>query len=293
MAISSLAGQRAPASLLIDVAQLERDYAALTPETPNVSFGTSGHRGRPDQASFNEAHILAITQAICEYRAGQGIDGPLYLGKDTHAASRWAEWTALEVLHGNGVDVITQANDGYAPTPVISRAILVENASRTAHRADGIVITPSHNPPADGGFKYNPPNGGPADTDITGWVERRANALLAAGNQGVKRAAGNARTLDLAGPYIADLGNVIDMEAIKVSGLRIGVDPLGGASVDYWARIGERYGLALSVLNQAVDPTFGFMTVDHDGVIRMDCSSPLCHGLAGGLEGQVRHRLRE
>jgi phosphoglucomutase len=274
MPLSVLAGQPAPPSLLIDVAQLEKDYYALAPERPNVSFGTSGHRGRPDQATFNEAHILAITQAICEYRAGQGIDGPLYLGKDTHAASRWAEWTALEVLFANGVDVVTQAGDGYAPTPVISRAILVENADRTAHWADGIVITPSHNPPADGGFKYNPPNGGPADTDITGWVEKRANELLAGGNQDVKRASGNARTLDLAGPYINDLSSVIDMDAIKSSGLRIGVDPLGGASVDYWARIAERYGLAMSVVNQSVDPTFSFMTVDHDGVIRMDCSSP-------------------
>ena len=274
MAISTLAGHPAPASLLIDVAQLERDYYALKPDVANVSFGTSGHRGTPGQATFNEAHILAITQAICEYRQGHGIDGPLFLGKDTHAASRWAEWTAIEVLVANGVDVVTQAGDGYTPTPVISRAILVENAGRTAHWADGIVITPSHNPPADGGFKYNPPNGGPADTDITGWVERRANELLTGGNAGVKRGAGNVRALDLAGPYIRDLGSVIDMDAIRASGLRMGVDPLGGASVDYWARIAEHYGLAMSVLNQQVDPTFGFMTVDHDGVIRMDCSSP-------------------
>ena len=274
MAISTLAGLPAPASLLIDVAQLERDYYALDPAVPNVSFGTSGHRGTPGKATFNEAHILAITQAICEYRLSKGIDGPLFLGKDTHAASRWAERTAIEVLVANGVDVVTQAGDGYTPTPVISRAILVENAGRTGHWADGIVITPSHNPPADGGFKYNTPNGGPADTDVTGWVERRANQLIAGGNAQVKRGAGNVRALDLAGPYINDLANVIDMDVIRSSGLRIGVDPLGGASVDYWARIAERYGLALSVLNQAVDPTFGFMTVDHDGVIRMDCSSP-------------------
>ncbi len=279
MAISSLAGLPAPTSLLIDVAQLEKDYYALVPDAANplerVSFGTSGHRGTPSKSTFNEAHILAITQAICEYRQSQGIDGPLFLGKDTHAASRWAEWTASQVLLANGVDLVTQAGDGYAPTPVISRAILTENAGRTAHWADGIVITPSHNPPADGGFKYNPPNGGPADTDVTGWVERRANELLAEGNQGVKRgAAGNARSLDLAAPYINDLGNVINMDAIRASGLRIGVDPLGGASVDYWARIAERYGLAMSVVNQSVDPAFGFMSVDHDGVIRMDCSSP-------------------
>ena len=210
MAISTLAGHPAPASLLIDVAQLERDYYALKPDVANVSFGTSGHRGTPGQATFNEAHILAITQAICEYRQGQGIDGPLFLGKDTHAASRWAEWTAIEVLVANGVDVVTQAGDGYTPTPVISRAILVENAGRTAHWADGIVITPSHNPPADGGFKYNPPNGGPADTDITGWVEKRANELLAAGNRGVRRLAYEkalalVTQTDLITPYVNEL----------------------------------------------------------------------------------------
>ncbi|MBY0508380.1 MAG: phosphoglucomutase (alpha-D-glucose-1,6-bisphosphate-dependent) [Bryobacteraceae bacterium] len=274
MATSTLAGQPAPAELLIDVAQLERDYYALQPEAPNVSFGTSGHRGTPSQATFNEAHILAITQAICEYRAGQGIDGPLFLGKDTHAASRWAERTAIEVLSANGVDVVTQANDGYTPTPVISHAILRENAQRDGHWADGIVITPSHNPPQDGGFKYNPPNGGPADTDITGWVERRANALLAGGNRDVRRQAPQVRAVDLAGPYIDDLASVIDLDRVRASGLRLGVDPLGGASVHYWARIAERYGLALTVVNTAVDPTFGFMTVDHDGAIRMDCSSP-------------------
>jgi len=274
MAISTLAGLRAPASLLIDVAELERAYYGVRPLTPNVSFGTSGHRGTPPAGTFNEAHILAITQAICEYRAGKGIDGPLFLGKDTHAASRWAERTAIEVLSANGVDVVVQEQDGYAPTPVISRAILVENARRTAHWADGIVITPSHNPPGDGGFKYNPPNGGPADTDITGWVERRANELIAGDNEDVPRALPKVRAVDLAGSYIADLGSVIDMDAIRASGLRIGVDPLGGASVNYWARIAERYGLALTVVNPAVDPTFGFMTVDHDGIIRMDCSSP-------------------
>lgn len=288
MAISSLAGQPAPASLLIDVAKLEDDYYTYVPNPANpvqrVSFGTSGHRGTPSKSTFNEAHILAITQAICEYRAGQGIDGPLYLGKDTHAASRWAERTAIEVLVANGVDVVVQEGDGYAPTPVISRAILVENEGRTAHWADGIVITPSHNPPADGGFKYNPPNGGPADTDVTGWVEKRANELLAGNNAGVRRGTGNVRSMDLAKPYINDLGNVIDMEAIRAAGVRIGVDPLGGASVDYWARIAERYGLAMSVVNQSVDPAFGFMTVDHDGVIRMDCSSPYAMASLVGLK---------
>ena len=276
-----LAGRPAPAELLIDLAQLERDYyhhaVDLGDPSHLVSFGTSGHRGSPFAGTFTESHILAITQAICEYRKAQGITGPLFLGKDTHAASAPAERTALEVLVANGVEVVIQAGDGFTPTPVISHAILT---ARSLGGADGIVITPSHNPPADGGFKYNPPNGGPADTDATGWIQDRANALLRAGNREVKRFSGNPRTAatvraaDLAPDYIADLANGIDFDAIRRSGLSIGVDPLGGASLAYWKPIAERYGLNLTVVNTAHDPRFGFMTVDHDGKIRMDCSSP-------------------
>ncbi len=285
-AMHPLAGTPAPAELLIDVARLERDYYARVPDPADpaqaVSFGTSGHRGTPFDGTFTEAHILAITQAICEYRAREGITGPLYLGKDTHAASHAAERTALEVLAANGVQVILQADDGYSPTPVISRAILAHNASATRDSSsDGIIITPSHNPPADGGFKYNPPNGGPADTDITGWIQTRANALLAAGNAGVRRVhfdtalkASTTRPADLAEGYIEALAQVIDFEPIRRRNLAIGVDPLGGSSLHYWARIAERYGINLTVVNTAVDPTFRFMTVDHDGRIRMDCSSP-------------------
>jgi phosphoglucomutase len=282
--LNPLAGLPAPASLLIDVARLERDYFDLHPDPANpkqaVSFGTSGHRGTPFQTTFNEAHILAITQAICEYRAGKGITGPLFLGKDTHAISRAAERTALEVLAANAVSTVIAKDDGYTPTPVISHAILTYNRGRTEALADGIVITPSHNPPQDGGFKYNPPNGGPADSDITGWVEKRANDLLANGNRNVKRSAGEtAEARDLITPYVEDLANVIDMEAIRAAGLKIGVDPLGGASIGYWQPIAERYGLNLTVVNTKVDPQFGFMTVDHDGKIRMDCSSP--YAMAG------------
>ncbi len=282
-----LAGQPAPASLLIDVADLERDYferaVDLKDPTKLVSFGTSGHRGTPFDGSFTESHILAITQAICEYRAGQGITGPLFIGKDTHAASRAAERTALAVLAANDVEVVVQLGDGFTPTPVISRAILVWNrdhAAATGRRADGIVITPSHNPPQDGGFKYNPPNGGPADTDATNWIQDRANALLREDNRGVKRIAGDGlkaptvRSLDLAADYISDLASVIDFDAIRLARLKIGVDPLGGASLAYWGPIAERYGLDLTVVNSSLDPRFGFMTLDHDGKIRMDCSSP-------------------
>jgi phosphoglucomutase len=290
-----LAGHPAPAELLIDVAALERDYFARRPDLENpaslVSFGTSGHRGSPLDGTFTETHILAITQAICECRAGQGIAGPLYLGKDTHGASRMAERTALEVLAANGVRVVLQAGDGCTPTPVISRAILVHNRAgksggSMSDQADGIVITPSHNPPRDGGFKYNTPNGGPADTDVTGWIERRANELLAAGNRGVKRQsfesalrAGTTAQSDLIGPYVVDLGSAIDFDAIRAERLTIGVDPLGGASLAYWGRIGERYGINLTVVNRSVDPRFSFMSVDHDGKIRMDCSSP--YAMAG------------
>ncbi|WP_265949469.1 phosphoglucomutase (alpha-D-glucose-1,6-bisphosphate-dependent) [Dechloromonas sp. A34] len=284
-----LAGQPAPQSSLTDIPALLAAYTnrpdAGDP-AQRVAFGTSGHRGTALNGSFNEAHILAIAQAVAEYRAQAGIGGPLFLGKDTHALSGPAQQTALEVLAANGVVVHLQADDGYTPTPVISRAILVFNAAHPGERADGIVITPSHNPPQDGGIKYNPPHGGPADTDVTGWVEQRANALLSDGNRGVKRvpyeqalAAPTTRAVDLMTPYIADLGNVIDMTAIRRAKLRIGVDPLGGAAVAYWRPIAEHYDLDIEVVNPAVDPAFGFMTLDHDGKIRMDCSSP--YAMAG------------
>ncbi|UCV18145.1 phosphoglucomutase (alpha-D-glucose-1,6-bisphosphate-dependent) [Ferribacterium limneticum] len=279
-----LAGQPAPKSSLTDIPALLAAYRNLpdaSDPAQRVAFGTSGHRGTAFNGSFNEAHILAIAQAVAEYRAQAGIRGPLFLGKDTHALSGPAQQTALEVLAANGVLTHLQADDGYTPTPVISRAILVHNAGNPADRADGIVITPSHNPPQDGGIKYNPPHGGPADTDVTGWIEQRANALLADGNRGVKRlpyaqalAAPTTRAVDLVTPYIAELGEVIDMEAIRRAKLRIGVDPLGGAAVAYWLPIAELYGLDIEVVNPAVDPAFGFMTLDHDGKIRMDCSSP-------------------
>lgn len=273
-----LAGTPAPADQLIDVAALELAYASRRPDPAipgeRVSFGTSGHRGRPEDGTFNEAHILAITQAICEYRAARGITGPLFVGKDTHAASRPAELTALEVLSGNGVEALVQAEDGYTPTPVISRAILRWNLRvGNPGQADGIVITPSHNPPADGGFKYNPPNGGPADTEVTGAIQDRANALLAEGNRAVRRSAPNQRAEDVVAPFVTELAQVIDMDAIRRAKLRIGVDPMGGASVACWPRIAAQYGLDLTVVNDAVDPTFRFMMLDHDGVIRMDCSS--------------------
>ena len=285
MAIHPQAGQPAPADSLIDVDALQRDYRERKPDmqdpTQRVSFGTSGHRGSALHGSFNRDHILAITQAICDYRTAQGIDGPLFLGKDTHALSGPAQCDALEVLAANGVETVIQADDGFTPTPVISRAILVYNRDHGARRADGVVVTPSHNPPADGGIKYNPPHGGPADTDVTGWIQDRANELLGTGNAGVRRmsydAAVRAASLhqeDLVEPYVADLGNVIDMDAVREAGLSIGVDPLGGAAVAYWPRIAAHYGLDLTVVNPRVDPTFGFMTLDHDGKIRMDCSSP-------------------
>ena len=285
MALSPLAGKPAPAGLLIDVARLEREYHERRPDLADagqrVAFGTSGHRGTPGDGTFTEAHILAITQAICDYRRMKGIDGPLYMGKDTHALSRPAERTALEVLAANGVETIIQRDDGVTPTPVISRAILVANRGRREHLADGIIITPSHNPPADGGFKYNPPHGGPADTDVTSWIQDRANALLKAGNAEVRRVpfaeavkAATTHHDDFVLPYVKDLGSVIDMDAIRSVGLKLGVDPLGGAAGQYWRPIVETYGLDITVTNPAVDPTFRFMTVDHDGRIRMDCSSP-------------------
>ena len=284
MPISSLAGKPAPKELLIDPSRLEREYYERRPdlENPNqlVSFGTSGHRGSPLNGSFTEAHILAITQAICDYRRSQDYDGPLYMGKDTHAVSGPAQRTALEVLAANNVETIIQREDGFTPTPVISRAILVYNRNRKEHLADGIVITPSHNPPSDGGFKYNPPNGGPADTDVTRWVERRANDLLRNGT-GIKRvpfaAAIKANTThqeDFVLPYVEDLKNIIDMDAIRAANLKLGVDPLGGAAEPYWEPINSVYHLDIAVTNSTIDPTFSFMTVDHDGQIRMDPSSP-------------------
>ncbi len=287
--VHPLAGKPAPASVLVDVAALLGAYHDA-PDANNpaqrVAFGTSGHRGSALNRSFNEAHILAIVQAVCEYRRQNAISGPLYLGMDTHALSVPAQRSALEVLAANGVQTRIQRDQGYTPTPVISRAILVHNRERGAARADGLVITPSHNPPADGGIKYNPPNGGPADTDITSWIERRANGLLAQDNREVKRmayaqalAAATTREEDFSAPYIADLASVIDMEAIRAAKLRIGVDPLGGAAVNYWKPIAAHYGLDIDVVNPKVDPAFGFMTLDHDGKIRMDCSSP--YAMAG------------
>jgi phosphoglucomutase len=299
MAISPLAGKPAPQEMLVDVARLEREYYGREPDLadPNqlVSFGTSGHRGSSLRGSFNEAHILAITQAICEYRRGQGTDGPLYMGKDTHALSGPAQRTALEVLAANNVHSVIQRDDGVTPTPVISRAILVHNRGRNEHLADGVVITPSHNPPEDGGFKYNPTNGGPADTDVTKWIQNRANELLRGGNAGVQRVsyetavkASNTHQEDFIQPYVEDLRNVVDMDAIRAAGLKLAVDPLGGAAVHYWDPINATYKLDITVVNPKVDPTFSFMTVDHDGKIRMDCSSPYAMARLVGLKDQYR-----
>jgi phosphoglucomutase len=280
-----LAGTPAPPGLLVDVADLLRRYHAETPDpavaAERVAFGTSGHRGTSLRRSFNEAHILAIAQATAEHRAGQGIDGPLFLGSDTHALSAPAERTALEVLAANGVEVVLSQGGAPVPTPVISHAILASNAGRSTRLADGIVITPSHNPPEDGGIKYNPPSGGPADTDVTGWIERRANELLAGGNAGVRRwpweRARRALTTherDYVRPYVQDLVRVVDVEAIRGAGLRLGVDPLGGSNAHYWPVVVELLGLDLTVTNPVIDPRFAFMPLDHDGRIRMDCSSP-------------------
>jgi phosphoglucomutase len=292
--IHPLAGKPAPPEMLIDPAKLCEEYYRRRPDPGNpaerVSFGTSGHRGSALRGSFNEFHVLAITQAICEYRSGQAIGGPLYIGKDTHALSEPALRSALEVLAANGVETMIDREDGYTPTPVLSYAILMHNRDLAVQRADGIVITPSHNPPEDGGFKYNPPTGGPADTSVTRWIEERANALLGASLQGVKRVpyeqARRAATVhrhDYMGSYVADLGAVIDMEAIRSARLKIGVDPLGGASIAYWRPIAERYGLDLQVVNDVVDPTFRFMSLDWDGKIRMDCSSPYAMARLIGL----------
>jgi len=297
--IFSLAGKPAPREMLLDVARLEREYFERRPEVSDsnelVIFGTSGHRGSPFRGTFTEWHILAITQAICDYRREHGIDGPLFLGKDTHALSRPAEQTTLEVLAANDVETVIQEGDGVTPTPVISRAILVHNRGRERYFADGIVITPSHNPPEDGGIKYNPPHGGPADTEVTQWVERRANQLLRFKNSGVKRVpfakAINSRTThqdDFVLPYVRDLANVVDMEAIRGARLKLGVDPLGGAARFYWEPIISIYGLDIEVVNPVVDPAFSFMTLDHDGKIRMDCSSPFAMARLIGLKDRYQ-----
>ncbi|WP_375487739.1 phosphoglucomutase (alpha-D-glucose-1,6-bisphosphate-dependent) [uncultured Jatrophihabitans sp.] len=282
---SERAGQPARPEDLVDITALVAAYYDRHPDPgvveQRVSFGTSGHRGSSLSTTFNEDHILATSQAICEYRSGQGIDGPLYLGIDTHALSRPAMQSALEVFAANGVTVLVDARDRFTPTPALSRAVLAHNDGRTSGLADGVVVTPSHNPPADGGFKYNPPNGGPAGTDVTGWVQARANELLADHCRGVRRTtfeqairADTTGRFDFLDAYVAALPRVVDLDAIRTAGVRIGADPLGGASVDYWGEIGERYGLDLTVVNPDVDPQFAFMTLDWDGKIRMDCSSP-------------------
>ena len=300
MALSPLAGKPAPKSLLIDVARLVQEYFNRRPDLSDpaqlVSFGTSGHRGSPLLGTFTEAHIAAISQSICDYRKAQGVDGPLYMGKDTHALSGPAQRTALEVLAANSIETIIQKDDGVTPTPVISRAILAYNHTRDRDLADGIVITPSHNPPRDGGFKYNPTNGGPADTEATQWIQTRANELLRKGDGNIKRLpydaairAATTREADLITPYVSDLRSVVDMDSIRNAGLKLGVDPLGGAGQPYWEPINSLYGLEISVTNPVIDPRFSFMTVDHDGEIRMDCSSP--YAMARLVELKDRFRL--
>ncbi|WP_321478306.1 phosphoglucomutase (alpha-D-glucose-1,6-bisphosphate-dependent) [uncultured Paludibaculum sp.] len=285
MALHPLAGKPAPAELLIDTTKLERAYYANRPDLADahqlVSFGTSGHRGTSTNGTFTEAHILAITQAICDYRQSKGYTGPLIMGKDTHALSAAAQRTALEVLAANEQTTLIQMDDGFTPTPVVSHAILERNRGLSSGFSDGIIITPSHNPPADGGFKYNPPDGGPADTDVTNWIQNRANELLRGNNTGVRHIpverairADCVHERDFIPGFVRGLSSVLDMDIIAKAGLKIGVDPLGGASVHYWAEVAERFGLDLTVVNTNVDPQFGFMTVDHDGKIRMDCSSP-------------------
>jgi len=302
MAVHPLAGKPAPDSMLCNIPRLVTAYYSIFPDPADpvqrVAFGTSGHRGTPFSGGFNEAHILAITQAVCDYRREQGYTGPLFMGMDTHALSEPALVTSLEVLAANGVETLIQRDRGYTPTPVISHAILTYNCGRGELKrckgqglADGIVITPSHNPPDNGGFKYNPPNGGPADTEATRAIQNRANALLEGGNADVKRmtfaramAASTTHECDFVAPYVEDLCNVVDMDVIKSAGLHIGIDPLGGSGIGYWAPIAERYGLDLHVVNPKVDPTFSFMTVDKDGKIRMDCSSPWA------MAGLIQHR---
>lgn len=290
MSMHPLAGQPAPENVLIHPEKLLSDYESRRPDCSDpaqlVSFGTSGHRGSAMAGSFNEAHILAITQAICDYRSSQGINGPLYMGKDTHALSAPAEKTALTVLAANGVETVIQENDGFTPTPAISLAILAWNANSNKGQADGIVLTPSHNPPADGGIKYNPPHGGPADSHITKWIEERANELMKNNNADVQRlswekalAATTTHQKDLQTPYIDALAEIIDFDVIRSANLKLGVDPMGGAGVHYWQPLAEKYQLNLTVVNPKVDPTFRFLTLDKDGKIRMDCSSP--YAMAG------------
>ena len=300
MALHPRAGQPAQPEQLVNLEKLEQAYYGNVPDASDpqqrVSFGTSGHRGSSLRCTFNETHILAITQAICEYRTQAGTTGPLFIGKDTHALSAPAQRSALEVLAANGIQIRMDRDDGYTPTPVISHAILTTNQGRASGLADGIVITPSHNPPEDGGFKYNPPHGGPADTEVTKAIETRANALLAAKLHGVKRVpydqalkAASTTQHDFVGGYLADLPNVVDLECIKATKLRLGVDPLGGAAVAYWRPLAERYGLDLHIVNESVDPTFRFMTLDWDGKIRMDCSSP--HAMASLIKLKDRFDL--
>jgi phosphoglucomutase len=290
-----LAGKAAPQDFLVDIDRLRKEYYARKPDITDsaqrVSFGTSGHRGSSLRGAFNEAHVLAITQAICDYRDSQDTNGPLYIGKDTHALSEPAFASALEVLAANGVETMIDRDDGYTPTPAVSHAILTYNRGRTSGLADGIVITPSHNPPEDGGFKYNPPHGGPADTDVTRWIQDKANELLSSGLKDVARIAydgarhaATTHTYDYVGSYVSDLGSVVDMEVVRSAKLKIGVDPLGGASVAYWRPIVERYGVQVEVVNDAVDPTFRFMPLDWDGKIRMDCSSPYAMAKLIGLK---------
>jgi phosphoglucomutase len=295
VAVSERAGKPAEPSMLVDVDRLIGAYYDIKPDpsipAQQVSFGTSGHRGSSLNGSFNESHILATSEAICRYRRSRGIDGPLFIGKDSHALSEPATRSAIEVLVANGVSVLVDSAGGLTPTPSISHAILTYNRGRHEGLADGIVVTPSHNPPEDGGFKYNPPNGGPADTDVTGAIQREANELLRTGLVGVKRvsydtAIGQVGRYDFTGVYVADLANVVDMEAIRTSGLRLGVDPLGGASVGYWAVIRDLYHLDLTVTNEVVDPQFAFMTVDWDGRIRMDPSSPYAMASLVALKGR-------
>src|SRR6202161_448886 len=293
------AGQPAQPEDLVDLPHLVTSYYSIEPDPDDVAqqvaFGTSGHRGSALNGAFNEAHILAITQAIVEYRAAHGTTGPLFIGRDTHGLSEPAWVSALEVLAANDVVAMIDSADRYTPTPAVSHAILTYNRGRSEGLADGIVVTPSHNPPSDGGFKYNPPNGGPADTDVTDWIQKRANDLLRGGNKGVQRVifeaalkASTTHAEDFATEYVKDLANVIDMEAIRSAGVKIGIDPLGGAAVAYWAPVVERYGLDITVVNPDVDPTFAFMTVDHDGKIRMDCSSPWAMARLVGLKNQYQ-----
>jgi phosphoglucomutase len=287
---SPLAGKQAPPEILVDLERLEKEYYERKPDLSDssqlVSFGTSGHRGSSLSGTFNETHILATTQAICDYRKSKGINGPLYMGKDTHGLSAPAQRTALEVLAANGVETVIQRDDGFTPTPVISHAILTYNRSKKQDSADGIVVTPSHNPPEDGGFKYNPPNGGPADTQVTRWIQDRANLLIKDGNKDVKRLpyesalkAPTTHSHDFMTLYVKDLVTVIDMDCISSSGVTMGADPLGGSSIHYWEPIKSAYNLNITVVNTVVDPRFSFMPVDHDGKIRMDCSSP--YAMAG------------